>query len=141
MGQYFVTGRYAEWAKEELLDKNRRSVAFYRGITPTILTGNVLKEIFAKQRRFWDYLKVDPDLIQLIFASNFNAFPHRTPGGGSIGGGHIFGHTLDIISDMPRWKRLRSTLSAGFSTKQLNQMIQAIETSIGKTPPSVSEFF
>ena len=52
MGQYFVTGRYAEWAKEELLDKNRRSVAFYRGITPTILTGNVLKEFFAKQRRF-----------------------------------------------------------------------------------------
>ena len=41
MGQYFVTGRYAEWAKEELLDKNRQSVAFYRGITPTILTGNV----------------------------------------------------------------------------------------------------
>lgn len=40
MGQYFVTGRYVEWAKEELLDKDRRSVAFYRGITPTILTGN-----------------------------------------------------------------------------------------------------
>jgi len=73
---------------------------------------------------------VDPNLIQLIFASNFNVFPHRTPGGGSIGGGHIFGHTLDIISDMPRWKRLRSTLSVGFSTKQLNQMMQAIETSI-----------
>ena len=113
MGQYFVTGRYAEWAKEELLDKDRRSVAFYRGVTPTILT-------------------VDPDLIQLIFASNFNAFPHRTPGGGSIGGGHIFGQTLDLISDMPRWKRLRSTLSAGFSTKQLNEMIHAIEASIGK---------
>ena len=116
MGQYFVTGRYAEWAKEELLDKDRRSVAFYRGTTPTILT-------------------VDPDLIQLIFASNFNAFPHRTPGGGSIGGGHIFGQTLDLISDMPRWKRLRSTLSAGFSTKQLNEMIHAIEASIGKEHP------
>ena len=81
---------------------------------------------------------MDPDLIQSIFASNFNVFPHRTPGGGSIGGGHIFGQTLDLISDMPRWKRLRSTLSAGFSTKQLNQMMQAIETSIGKSPPSVS---
>ena len=45
MGQYFVTGRYADWAKEELLDKNRRSVAFYRGITPTILTGNDLKNL------------------------------------------------------------------------------------------------
>ena len=45
MGQYFVTGRYAEWAKEELLDKNRRSVAFYRGITPVILTGNDLRNL------------------------------------------------------------------------------------------------
>ena len=77
--------------------------------------------------------EVDPNLIQLIFVSNFNAFPHRTPGGGSIGGGPIFGNTLDIISDMPRWKRLRSTLSAGFSTKQLNEMIHAIEASIGES--------
>ena len=45
MGQYFVTGRYAEWAKEELLDKNRQSVAFYRGITPVILTGNDLRNM------------------------------------------------------------------------------------------------
>ena len=48
MGQYFVTGRYAEWAKEELLDKNRRSVAFYRGITPVVLTGNNLRNTLSR---------------------------------------------------------------------------------------------
>ena len=50
MGQYFVNGRYAEWATEELLDKNRRSVAFYRGITPVILTGNGLKNMHTLTR-------------------------------------------------------------------------------------------
>ena len=40
MGQYFVKDGYVKWSKEELLDKNRKSVAFYRGVTPIIVTGN-----------------------------------------------------------------------------------------------------
>lgn len=74
---------------------------------------------------------VDPDLIQSVFSSNFHAFPTRWPGGGTFGRGPIFGRTLDVISDIPSWKRLRSTLSPGFSTKQLNQMLHAIEATIG----------
>jgi len=110
-GQYMAEDGYINWAKEELLEKNRKSVAFYRGTTPIILT-------------------VDPDLIQSVFSSNFHAFPTRWPSGGTFGRGPIFGRTLDIISDIPSWKRLRSTLSPGFSTKQLNQMLHAIEATI-----------
>ena len=39
MGQYFVKDGYVKWTKEELLDKNRKTVAFYRGVTPIIITG------------------------------------------------------------------------------------------------------
>ena len=95
------------------MKKNRHTVGFYRATTPTILT-------------------VDEELIRLTFATHFGSFPTRVPGGGSMGAGPIFGHTLDVISDMPRWKRLRSTLAVGFSTRQLNEMVVAINNSIGK---------
>ena len=52
---------------------------------------------------------------------------------GTIGAGPIFSHTLDILSDMPKWKRQRSTLTAGFSTKQLNEMIPTIDNAISKS--------
>ena len=100
-------------AEDELLKKNRHTVGFYRATTPTILT-------------------VDEELIRLVFATHFGSFPTRVPGGGSVGAGPIFGHTLDAISDMPRWKRLRSTLAVGFSTRQLNEMVVAINNSIGE---------
>ena len=95
------------------MKKNRHTVGFYRATTPTILT-------------------VDEELIRLTFATHFGSFPTRVPGGGSVGAGPIFGHTLDAISDMPRWKRLRSTLAVGFSTRQLNEMVVAINNSIGE---------
>ena len=97
------------------MKKNRQTVGFYRGTTPTILT-------------------VDEELIRLTFATHFASFPTRSPipGGGSTGAGPIFGHPLNLISDMPRWKRLRSTLAVGFSTRQLNEMVMAINDSIGK---------
>ena len=117
MKQYFGTNKYFEWAEDELLKKNRWTVGFYRGTTPTILT-------------------VDEELIRLVFTTHFGSFPSRVPIGQSMGNGPIFGETLEIISDMPRWKRLRSTLSAGFSTKQLNEMIIAISESIGIEFPS-----
>lgn len=111
MSQYFGTDTYVQWAEEELLKKNRHTVGFYRATTPTILT-------------------VDEELIRLTFATHFGSFPTRVPGGGSVGAGPIFGHTLDVLSDMPRWKRLRSTLAVGFSTRQLNEMVVAINNSI-----------
>ena len=95
------------------MKKNRHTVGFYRATTPTILT-------------------VDEELIRLVFATHFGSFPTRVPGGGSVGAGPIFGHTLDVLSDMPRWKRLRSTLAVGFSTRQLNEMVVAINNSIGE---------
>ena len=96
------------------MKKNRHTVGFYRATTPTILT-------------------VDEELIRLTFATHFGSFPTRVPGGaGSIGAGPIFGHTLDVLLDMPRWKRLRSTLAVGFSTRQLNEMMLAINNSIGE---------
>ena len=51
---------------------------------------------------------------------------------GSIGAGPVYGQTLDIISDMVKWKRLRSTIAAGFSTRQLSEMIPAIDEAISK---------
>ena len=51
---------------------------------------------------------------------------------GSIGAGPVFGETLDIISDMVKWKRLRSTVAAGFSTRQLTEMIPAIDEAISE---------
>ena len=80
-----------------------------------------------------DRFSVDPDIIHSVFASHFHAFPSRYPSSGTMGRGPIFGRTIDIIADMPSWKRIRSTLSPGFSTKQLNQMLHAIEATIGTT--------
>ena len=94
------------------MKKNRLTAGFYRGTTPSILT-------------------VDAELIRLIWTTHFSSFPKRVPMG-SVGNGPIFGQTLEVLSDMPRWKRLRSTLSVGFSTTQLNEMVVAINNSIGK---------
>ena len=100
-------------AKEELVDKGRQTVGFYRGATPTILT-------------------IDPELIQATFATNFGSFPIRTPVGKSIGGGPIFNNLLTLMTDIPRWKRLRSTLTEGFSTRNLNQMIPTLQHCAGR---------
>ena len=100
------------------MKKNRHTVGFYRGTTPSILT-------------------CEAELIRLIWTTHFGSFPTRVPGG-SVGAGPIFGHTLDALSDMPRWKRLRSTLAVGFSTRQLNEMVVAINNSIGKVSATVN---
>ena len=112
-GQYLTGEGVKEFAHNELLKKNRRTIGFYRLTTPVIFT-------------------IDPELIKLIFTTHFGSFPHRNPASGSIGAGPIFGHTLDIISDMVKWKRLRSTVAAGFSTRQLNEMIPSIDEAISK---------
>ena len=96
-----------------MINKNRQTVGFYRGATPTILT-------------------VDPELIRLIFSTHFGSFPIRVPVGDSIGGGPIFNVLLNLISDIPKWKRLRSTLTEGFSTKNLNQMVSTLQNCAGE---------
>ena len=114
MTQYFGTDTYPKWAKEELVDKGRQTVGFYRGATPTILT-------------------VDPELIRETFATHFGSFPIRVPVGESIGGGPIFNDLLNLMSNIPKWKRLRSTLTEGFSMKNLNQMIPTLQNCAGKS--------
>ena len=52
----------------------------------------------------------DIELIKKVFTTHFGSFPTRNPQSGSIGAGPIFGNTLDIMADMPRWKRMRSTV-------------------------------
>ena len=42
-------------------------------------------------------------------------------------GAGVFGDMLNFLDDMPKWKRQRATLSAAFSTKQLNNMIPMID--------------
>jgi len=110
-GQYLTGEGVKNFAYDELLNKNRRTIGFYRLTTPVIFT-------------------VDTELIKLIFTTHFASFPHRNPASGSIGGGPIFGHTLDIVSDMVKWKRMRATVAAGFSTRQLNEMIPSIDEAI-----------
>ena len=112
--QYFYGEGVKDFANEELVKKKRRTVAFYRLTTPV-------------------YMTIDPELIKAVFTTHFGSFPHRNPAGkGSFGAGPIFGNTLDITTDMPKWKRLRSTLASGFSTRQLNEMIPSIDEAICK---------
>ena len=99
-------------AKKELVDKDRSTVGFYRVLTPTILT-------------------IDPELIRLVFSTYFGSFPDRALVGESTGAGPIYNL---ILTSMPitRWRRVRSTLTEGFSTKNLNQMIPSILNCAGE---------
>ena len=54
--------------------------------------------------------------------THFNEFPHRMAQDGSFGGGTIGTSQLDMTRDMHQWKRMRSTLTPGFSTRQMNVM-------------------
>ena len=108
-GHYVNENAYPAFAKRELLDKDRKTVGLYRVMSPIIMT-------------------VDTELIQKVFTTYFHQFPSRNiVTSGTLGAGPIFNNTLDIIDDMHVWKRQRSTLSAGFSTKQLNEMMPVFE--------------
>ena len=61
--QYLSGEGVKEFAYEELVKKNRKTIGFYRLTTPVIFT-------------------VDPDLIKLIFTTHFGSFPHRNPATG-----------------------------------------------------------
>ena len=108
-GHYVADNGYPEFAKAQLLDQDRKTVGYYRAISPVVMT-------------------IDTQLIGKLFNSHFHLFNSRNPAVGEIGAGPIFGHTMDIIDDMKSWKRQRSTLTAGFSTKQLNEMIPVFDS-------------
>ena len=52
--------------------------------------------------------------------------------GMSLGLGHDMALTLDQIDNVHQWKRLRSSMSPGFSTRQLGEMLIHTNTSLGK---------
>ena len=61
MGHFMRDDGVPEFAKAELLDKNRKTFGYYRAMTPVIQT-------------------VDVDLIKSCFQTHFSAFPDRNPG-------------------------------------------------------------
>merc|ERR1711892_330803 len=107
-GHYVSDNGYPEFAKAQLLDQDRKTVGYYRVTSPGVMT-------------------VDTGLIAKLFNTHFHLFNSRNPAMGEIGAGPIFGYTMDLLDDMKSWKRQRSTLTAGFSTKQLNEMIPVFD--------------
>ena len=107
-GHYVSDNGYPEFAKAQLLDQDRKTVGYYRVTSPVVMT-------------------VDTGLITKLFNTHFHLFNSRNPAMGEIGAGPIFGYTMDLLDDMKSWKRQRSTLTAGFSTKQLNEMIPVFD--------------
>merc|ERR1711935_826954 len=107
-GHYVSDNGYPEFAKAQLLDQDRKTVGYYRVTSPVVMT-------------------VDSGLITKLFNTHFHLFNSRNPAMGEIGAGPIFGYTMDLLDDMKSWKRQRSTLTAGFSTKQLNEMIPVFD--------------
>jgi len=95
------------FAQSELVDKGRKSVAYYRITSPVVLT-------------------IDKDIIQQIFTSQFSLFNTRMPTDGTFALGKDLNTTLDQINDIHQWKRVRSTMAPGFSSKQLTEMLPII---------------
>jgi len=67
---------------------------------------------------------MDDTLIKQVFTTHFHAFPHRMPTDASFGAGEIGNVQMNTVKDIHTWKRLRSTLSPGFSTRQLDVMYE-----------------
>lgn len=102
--QYMSENGYVEFAAKQLEEKKQKSVGFYRFTAPVIMT-------------------IDIDIIKPVWTTYFGAFPTRMPTEGSMGIGKEFSTTLDQINDVHQWKRIRSTISPSFSTKQLGEML------------------
>jgi cytochrome P450 len=56
--------------------------------------------------------------------THFHQFPHRMAFTGSFGAGKIGEMQLNIVSDPHAWKRMRSTLTPGFTQRQMADMYQ-----------------
>lgn len=112
-GHYAADGAFPEFTQKELMDKNRKTVAYYRLLDPIILT-------------------IDTELIKQVFTTHFGSFPHRMPFEASLGFGKEFRTTLDQVSDVHQWKRLRSTMSPGFSNRQLGEMLAITNSCLDK---------
>lgn len=104
-GHYAVDDGFPKFGKEQLIDKGRKTVAYYR-LTDAII------------------LSIDPEIIKLVFTTHFGSFYSRMPNEGqSMGLGKDFSQTMDIVSNPHVWKRQRNTMAPGFTQRQLSEMI------------------
>jgi len=53
------------------------------------------------------------------------------PFDGSVGFGKDLSQSMDQINDVHQWKRLRSTMAPGFSTRQLGEMFVVTNHCLG----------
>ena len=56
---------------------------------------------------------------------------------GEMGAGPIFGKMMNFLDDMPSWKRQRTTMTAAFSTKQLNEILTGLDQVLIKLVESI----
>jgi cytochrome P450 len=103
-GHYLRANGIVELADEELRKKNRKTVGFYRLLSPVVLT-------------------IDLDVLTPIFTTHFSSFTNRMPDIGSFGIGKELSKTMALISDAKRWRRIRKSVSPSFSNVQLEKMM------------------
>ncbi|CAG5088168.1 Oidioi.mRNA.OKI2018_I69.PAR.g11760.t1.cds [Oikopleura dioica] len=108
MGHYIKNDGYIEFAERELREKNRKTVAFYRGVDPVIWT-------------------VDTEIINDVFVKHFSSFTSRLKPTGSMGQGKDIREALNVITDPHQWRRVRQTISPSFSNRQLTEMLEIIK--------------
>jgi cytochrome P450 len=103
-GHYARENGLVELADEELRKKNRKTVGFYRILSPVVFT-------------------IDVDLLTPIMTTHFGSFTNRQPDIGSFGIGKELSKTIDVVSDPKRWRRIRQSISPSFSNVQLEKMM------------------
>ena len=103
-GHYARANGIVELADEELRKKNRKTIGFYRLLSPVVFT-------------------IDLDVLTPIFTTHFGSFTNRQPDIGSFGMGKELSKTMDVISDGKRWRRIRQSVSPSFSNVQLEKMM------------------
>jgi len=103
-GHYARANGIVELADEELRKKNRKTIGFYRLLSPVVFT-------------------IDLDVLIPIFTTHFGSFTNRQPDIGSFGMGKELSKTIDVITDAKRWRRIRQSVSPSFSNVQLEKMM------------------
>jgi len=105
MGHYTYPNGFVEFADAELRDKNRKTIAYYLGISPVIWT-------------------VDTDVINEVFVKHFSSFTSRLKPVGSLGQGKDLREALNVVDGGNKWRRIRQTISPSFSNRQLTEMME-----------------
>jgi len=84
-------------------------------------------------RKFMGHFAIqvtDVDVADKIFKTHFHGFPHRMMNERSFGAGAEMNAQLNITYNMKQWKRLRSTLSRGFSQRNKEEMLPQVKSVI-----------